>query len=214
MRIEEALPYVSAALAMGATWAAVARPQTTLERALKGLALLALAVFAFFRVVAADALAIALMMSALAQALPPARERPPWATGSSLAAVLAWAAFAWLNWREGIGQLAFADPARLGLMALAAAAAVAVLVWLHRRLGQAGPGAAIDLSILVLMLGAAFTLPFGFWPSMVGAAAVAAGEVMTIDRSFRETPAPAAERVVQWLLTFCGQAAIATAFLR
>jgi hypothetical protein len=214
VRIEEALPYVSAALAAGATWAAAVRPDTTLERLLKGAALLALAIFAFFRAAAADALAIALLLSALAQALPPAKERPPWATGSSLAALLAWAAFAWLFWREGVGQLAFSDPLRIGLMALAALAAAGALYGLHRSLGPAGPGAAIDLSVLLLMLGAAFTLPFGYWPAMAGAAAVAAGETMSLNRTFRETPATAADRVVQWLLSFAGVAAIAATFLR
>ena len=214
MRIEEALPYVSAALAAGAAWAAAMRPDSPLERWLKGSALLALAVHAFFRAVAADALAIALLLSALAQVLPPPKERPAWASGSSIAALLAWAAFAWLFWREGAGQLAFAEPARIALMAVAALAAAGVLFRLHPRLGPAGPGAAIDLSVLVLMLGAAFTLPFGYWPAMAGAAAVAAGETMTLARNFRETPAPAAQRVVQWLLTFCGAAAIAATFLR
>ena len=214
MRIEEALPYLSAALAAGAAWAAAARPDGATERLLKGAALGALAVFAFFRAVAADALAIALLLSALAQALPPPKERPPWASGSSLAALLAWAAFAWLFWREGAGQLAFAEPLRIGLMAMAAVAAAGTLFGLHRRLGPAGPGAAIDLSVLVLMLGAAFTLPFAYWPAMAGAAAVAAGETMTLERNFRETPAPASGRVVQWLLSFGGVAAIAATFLR
>jgi hypothetical protein len=214
VRIEEALPYVSAALAAGAAWAAVARPGTTAERLLKGSALLALAVFAFFRAVAADALVIALLLSALAQALPPPRERPPWASGSSLAAVLAWAAFAWLFWREGMGQLAFAEPLRIGLMALAALAAAGVLYGLRRRLGQAAAGGAIDLSVLLVMLGAAFTLSFGHWPAMAGAAAVAAGEAVNLDRTFRDSAAPPAERVAQWLLAFGGAAAIAATFLR
>lgn len=215
MRIEEGLPYASALLAAGAAWAAAARPDQTLERVLKALALLALGIFAFLRGVAPSTLAAALILSAIAQALPPPRERPAWATGSSLAAVLAWVAFAWLLWREGMGRAVLAEPGHLALIALAAAAAVAVLLVLRKRLGEAGPGAAIDLSVMMLMLGAAFTLPFGLWPAMAGAVAVFASEVMALDRNFRAEPrGPAGERVVQWLLAFGGQAAMASIFLR
>jgi hypothetical protein len=215
VRIEEGLPYAAVLLAAAATWASVARPAGGVERTLKALALLSLAVFAFLRGVAPSTLSAALILSALNHALPPARERPAWASGSTIAGVLAWVAFAWLLWREGLGPAALEAPAHLALVALAAIAAVGVLFVLRDRLGPAAPGAAVDLSILGVLLAAAFTLPFELWPAMAGALALVAAEVMTLDRNTRPArAAPATERAVQWLLAFGGQAAIASIFLR
>jgi hypothetical protein len=214
VRIEEGLPYASALLAAGAAWAAAARPATGLERGLKALAIGSLAVFAFLRGVAPSTLSAALILSGVNQALPPLKERPAWASGSTVAGVLAWIAFAWLFWREGVGQAVLALPLRLVMAAAAIVLAGAALMALRRRLGQAGPAAAIDLSVLALMLAASFTLPFALWPAMAGAFAVCISELMALDRNFRPDAAPAGERVAQWLLCFGGQAAIATVFLR
>lgn len=214
MRIEEGLPYAAALLAAGAAWAAAARPASGLERGLKALAVGSLAVFAFLRGVAPNTLSAALILSAVNQALPPAKERPAWASGSTIAGVLAWLAFAWLLWREGPGQGVLAQPLHLAMMAAAVLLAVAALVALRRRLGQAGPAASIDLSVLALLLAASFTLPFTLWPAMAGALALCVSEVLALEQNFRPQPAPAAERVAQWLLCFGGQAAIAIVFLR
>jgi hypothetical protein len=214
VRIEEGLPYVSALLAAGATWAAAARPASALERGLKTLAIGSLAVFAFLRGVAPSTLSAALILSGVNQALPPRKERPAWASGSTIAGVLAWLAFAWLFWREGLGRGVIGLPLRMAMIGAVVVLAVAVLLALRRRLGQAGPAAAVDLSVLALMLAASFTLPFGLWPAMAGAFAVCVCEVMTLERNLRPHLAPAGERVAQWLLCFAGQAAIATVFLR
>jgi hypothetical protein len=210
--IDQPLPVLSGLAALGAAWAAWARPGSGAERGLKAAAIGALALYAYLRGMAPGALGIALVLSAGAQLMPP-RERNGWTTSNSLLHFGAWIAFAYLLLREGGGRAALADPAHAGPIALALLAAGLVLARLWRGIGEARMSAATDLGALLLMVGAAFTLRFDLWPAMAGAAAVFIAELVALWRSFRPEPRSRPLPTALWLLNYAGQAAIASVFV-
>lgn len=215
MRIEAVFPYLSLAAAGAAAWAAWTKPGHTYERALKAVALGALAGFAYLRGVAPATLSIALLLSAAGQYLPP-RKPAGWATNTSILLFGCWVAFAVLFWRHaGDTTELVSDPAKFALALTALVAGGAVLWSLRKDLGQAWVAAATDMGALVLMTAAAAMLDFNLWPALAGAAAVFAAEAMRLWRDSRPPERPGGPAAAGlWALNFLGQAAMAYVFLR
>ncbi len=214
MTLESSLPYLSIASAIAAAWAA-GRRSGSAEPALKAFALAALAMFAFFRGVGPSSVAQALTLAAIAEAMAQRGQRRVRTAAVAFLAG-AWLVYAGLFARSGGSWAAFAaQPVRAGLLILA----LASTGWLARRawpaLGPARLGAGLDLGLLVVMLGAGFTLAWSDWPAMAGALAVVAAEAALISAAFLGRPPDGGStRRIAWTASYLGQAAIAYAFLR
>jgi hypothetical protein len=209
--LESALPYVSIGCAVGAGAAAAAGPSPGVQRTLRSIALLALALFSFLRGIAPAALAMALVLSGLSAATAP-RERRFANPLSTVLAALAWLVLAWLCLRDGIGPAAAAEPLRLGLIVLAVAAAGALGAWIWRG-GRARLLPAAEAGALALLMLAALTLRDSQWPAMAGAAALLAAFALMAGLARRSAPSRPVE-ILAWVLSYLGQAAMAYVFLR
>jgi hypothetical protein len=210
--IDQPLPLVSVLLSAAAGWAAWSRPESGLERGLKAGAIGALALYAYLRGMAPGALGIALILSAAAQLMPP-RERDGWRSSASLLHFAAWAAFAVLLARDGLGRAALTQPLHAVLIAGALALGVLTLARVWRGAGEARMAAAADLGALTLMLAAAAALPFGLWPALLGALALFLAEAAALWQGFGRIPEGRALRPALWALAYAGQAAIASVFV-
>lgn len=214
MTLESTLPYLSVAAALAAGVAA-GRAPSGLERALKTTALAALALFAYFRWIAPSTVAVALVLSAIGQALLP-RGAGRWRRPATSLIVAAWLVFAWLFFRTGDGwQALFRDGVRGAFLAAALIGAGVGL----RRLWPAIPrprlGQAAEAVALMLMAGGVLTLDWGFWPAMAGALGVIAAEALALAAAYwiRLGDGPTVRRAV-WALSYLGQTAMAYAFLK
>lgn len=212
MTLESALPYVSIGCAIGAGAAAAVGPSPGVQRTLKAIALLALAVFAFLRGVGPAALAMAFVLSGLGYATAP-RERSLGASVSTVLFALAWLVLAWLCLREGRGLQILAEPIRLGATLLAAVAVAGFAVWAWRGTGDSRRFPIVLAVVLGLLLLAALTLRDGQWPAMAGAAALFAALALGLSQTIRPRLGRAGE-ILLWLLSYGGQAAMAYVFLR
>ena len=215
MTLESSLPWISVAAALAAgVFAGGIRPSSA-ETGLKALALAALAMFAYFRGVAPAAVAQALVLGAIAQALAP-RGVQRFATAGVLFLAAAWLVFAYLFFRTGGGQGApFTDPVRTVLL-VCVLSGVAFVARRTRREGRrARTGALADLAALTLVAWGALTLPWTFWPAMAGTAAVLAGEALLMETLRPDAPetGPLVRRAA-WTLSYLGLAAMAYPFLR
>jgi hypothetical protein len=211
--LESALPYVSIGCAIGAGAAAAVGPSPGVQRTLKAVALLALAVFAFLRGVAPAGLAMALTLSGLAWAFAP-RERAVRGAVSTGLFVLAWLVLAWLCLREGVWAEAITAPIRLAPALLVVAATGGLLAW-GRRLAAARLSWSVESVALGLLVLTALTLRDNQWPAMAGALALFAAHGVKLASALR--PLRRLERAADifvWALSYLGQAAMAYVFLR
>jgi hypothetical protein len=218
----QALPYVSAAFAALALWRAAVDPEGVPGRVLRALALAALAAFAFGRGTAPSTLAAGLVLSTVAQVIPP-KEGVQWRSGSDLASMIAAFAFAYLFYKDGPGLQSIHDPAHLALLVVAGIIAIALLLLgfrfaLPRRgqprvRGQAG-GSDMEAAGLALMILAAATVRLDHWPAMVGAGLVVAAEVVAGMAQQPDTPPRRWAPAAYWVLAFSGLVAIAYPFIR
>lgn len=215
MTLESALPYVSIGCAIGAGAAAAAGPSPNIQRTLKAIALLALALFAFLRGVAPAALAMSLALSGLGWASLP-RERTPRITAAAILFGLALLVMAWLCLREGGGPQALVEPFRLAGVILTLAATAALVAWARRGPDGMRPAPAASALVLGLLMLAALTLRDRQWPAMAGAAGVllAQGAALARDGAGGRRIGRAAAEILPWLLSYVGQAAMAYVFLR
>lgn len=211
MTFESALPYVSIGCAIGAGAAAAVGPSPGVQRTLKAVALLALAIFAFLRGVAPAGLAMALTLSGLGWAAAPRQGRAAVSTGLF---VLAWLVLAWLCLREGVWAEMITAPIRLA-PALLVVAATGGLLALGRRLGEARLAWSVEsLSLGVLVL-AALTLRDNQWPAMAGALSLFAAHGLRLAATLRPLGRLGrAADIFVWALSYLGQAAMAYVFLR
>jgi hypothetical protein len=212
--LESALPYVSIGCAVGAGAAAAVGPSPGVQRTLKSIALLALALFAFLRGVAPAALAMALVLNGLSAATSPRERNTPSPLSTGLA-ILAWLVLAWLCLRDGVGLAAAGQPLRLGLTVLAIAASGALGAWIWRGAGepQARTLLAGETGALALLLLSALTLRDSQWPAVAGAAGLLAAHGMAAAQARRGAILRPVE-ILCWLLSYLGQAAMAYVFLR
>lgn len=213
MTFESALPYVSIGCAVAAGVMVAIGPPSA-RRALKGAALLTLAVFAFLRGVAPAAMAMALVLSGLAWAVA-AREAGRRTAASTGLFALAWLVLAWLCLREGVGPEMLTDPLRLCAAVLVIAATIGL--WLASRGLSDGARLSWRVEVIALcLLGlASLTLRDSQWPAMVGALALFAGHALVLASEVRPMARAArAGDVLVWGLSYLGQAAMAYVFLR
>jgi hypothetical protein len=208
------MPYVSIGCAIGAGAAAAVGPSPGVQRTLKALALLSLAVFAFLRGVAPAALAMALVLSGLGSATAP-REPPRRAAVSVGLFTLAWLVLAWLCLREGGGAEAMAEPLRLGGCVLGVAAAAGLFAWARLRPAGARWASWVESAALALLFLAALTLRDGQWPAMAGALALLAAHALRLWLRIRVgSGLMRPGEILSWVLSYVGQAAMAYVFLR
>lgn len=216
MTLESALPYLSIGCAIGAGAAAAVGPSPGVQRTLKSVALLALAVFAFLRGVGPAALSMALVLSGLSAATAPRERSAPNPVSCGLA-MLAWMVLAWLCLRDGEGLASAGEPLRLGLILLVIAASAAVGVWVWR--GAGGPLArslwAAETGALALLLLSVLTLRDSQWPALAGAAGLLASHALAVHQARHPSASfGKAAEILTWLLSYLGQAAMAYVFLR
>lgn len=213
MTFESSLPYVSIAAGLGAG-AAAGGARQRLTATLAGLAVAALALFAYFRWIAPTEAPLGLVLGAAGLVLlPPTAAR--WRSPAIGLLVAEWLVFAYLFLKTGDGLSAMLmDAARAGLTAAVVFGTAFLLRRLWTRLERPRSGAAAELAALALMMAAALTLDWSFWPAMAGGAAVLAAEAaLLVSAARRAEPSPLVPRLA-WMLSFLGQAAIAYAFLR
>ena len=212
MTLESAFPWISAATAIGACWAA---PESRAGRALRTSAIAALALYAYFRWITPTSIPMALTCLALAQACSPAGSGR-WRRWTILLPVLGWLILANLYRTTGDGPGVFVgDAAKAGLLA---ALVIGAGYGLWRTWRWAPPpriGFAAEAGALLLMGLSSLTLDWDFWPVMAGALATLASFALVIYAG-GAAGKPATARVARaaWGLTFVGQAAMAYAFLR
>lgn len=211
MTLESAFPWLSLAAAVGAGAAAGGRPRA--EAALKAAALALLALYAYFRWIAPTAVSMALCLEAVAEAVLP-RGSDRWRNPKIGVAALGWLVLANLYAGTGDGPGVFITDA--GKAALAAALLIGggYGLWRLSARREWGLGLAVLTSALGLMAGAALTLDWGFWPVLVGAAAVLASEALAlyVQAGFRLADTATMRRIV-WALAFLGQVVMAYGFL-
>jgi hypothetical protein len=210
--LESAFPWLSLLAAAGAGAAAGGRAKA--ESALKAAALGALALYAYFRWIAPSAIAMALCLQAIAEAVLP-RGSGRWQGPRIGLAALGWLVLANLYASTGDGPGVFIGDA--GKAALLAALLIGggYGLWRLSARREWGLGLAVLTSALGLMCGAAFTLDWGFWPVLIGAVAVLVSEALAlcVQAGFRLSDTPSVRRLV-WALAFLGQVAMAYGFLR
>jgi hypothetical protein len=212
--LESALPYVSIGCAIGAGAAAAAGPSPNIQRTLKAIALLSLALFAFLRGVAPAALAMALVLSGLACVAAP-RERTARVTLSAGLSVLAWLVLAWLCLRQGGGLQALAEPFRLAGVLLTLAAVAGLVVWARRGAQGAQLAPMVEAAVLGLLVLVSLTLRDRQWPAMAGAGGLLLAQAAGLARNARSWRwLGKAGEILPWVLSYVGQAAMAYVFLR
>ena len=212
MTLESAFPWISAASAMAAAFAA---PKDGWGRALRTVALAALGLFAYFRWIAPTSIPMALACQALGQALLPegSMRWRRWAVGLP---ALGWLILANLYRTTGDGPGVFIqDAAKAGLFAALAIAAGYGLWRAWRWTSPPRAGVAAEALALLAMAAMSLTLDWDFWPVMAGALAVLASFAVALyaGRAGTHSPSPAFARAT-WGLSFLGQAAMSYAFLR
>jgi len=208
--LESSLPYISLAAALAAGVVVGRRAPSSAEPGLKALALAALAMFAYFRGVAPAAIAQALVLSAIAQALLP-RGAERFGTAGTLFLAGAWLVFGYLFLKTGSGfVVSIAEPARAVLLVALLAGVSACARWAPRPSPRIRAGALADLVAAGLATAAAITLPWSAWPAMAGAVGVLTGEALL---AAAKPEGPLARRLA-WALGYLGQAAMAYPFLR
>jgi hypothetical protein len=211
--LESSFPYLSFIAAIGAG-AAIGRTSEGVENALRAAALGALALFSYFRGIAPAELPAALMLGAWAEAFSH-RGTGRWRSLGTFLTAMAWLVFGYLFLRIGEGRSAFLSDA------IKAALLVGLLVGVGFGLARlwpatAGsrPGVAADAGALTLMVGAALTLYWSFWPATAGAAGVLLSEALLAAAMFGKIGEEGVLRRSAWALNYFGQAAMAYAFLR
>lgn len=213
MTLESAFPWISLLAAVGA--GAAASGSGKAEKALKVVALGALAAYAYFRWIAPTAVSIALCLQALGQALSP-RGPARWRTPCLLLSVAAWLTLANLYWGAGDGFGVFlGDGAKAALLAALVIGGGYGLRRIWPRLPGLRVGICLETGALGLMFAAALTLDWGFGLVLAGAALVIASAALTLyaQAGFRLEETTNVRRTA-WALAFLGQAAMAYAFLR
>jgi hypothetical protein len=212
--LESSLPYLSVAAALAAGWTSgagslQAAKGLQADRGLKAAALAALAMFAYFRGIAPTAIAEALTLGAIAQALMmrgPAR----YASAGLIFLLGEGLVLAYLFFGVGLGPGVLIQPARL----LPLAAALAVLAWGVWRLKPDGGlrlGIGAGAVVLALMAAGVLSLRWELWPAMIGLLTLATAEAARIVCG--EAAGPRLRRLA-WAGEYIGRVAIAYAFLR
>ena len=212
MTLESAFPWISAASALGAAFAA---PRSGWGRALRTSALVALGLYAYFRWIAPTSVPMALACQALGQALLP--EGPArWRRWAVALPALGWLILANLYRTTGEGPGVFVqDAAKAGLFAGLAITAGYGLWRARRWTSPPRAGVAAEAVALLAMAVMSLTLDWDFWPVVAGALAVLASFALSLygGGAGTDSPSPAFARAA-WVLGFLGQAAMAYAFLR
>ncbi len=212
MTLESAFPWVSAASALAAGYVASDRRA---GRALRVLALAALALFAYFRWITPTSVPMALACQAIGQALLPLGPARWRRIGIGLP-VLGWLILANLYRITGDGPGVFVgDGFKAGLLAALVIGAGYGLWRIRKSTRRPRPGLVAEAVALVAMGVMSLTLAWDFWPVMVGAMATLAAFGLQVygGRAPEPDPSPALARGI-WALGFLGQAAMAYAFLR
>ena len=211
MTLESSLPYISIAAALAAGVVVGRSRPSSAGPGLKALALAALAMFAYFRGVAPAAIAQALTLTAIASALLP-RGPERFGTAGILFTTAGWLVFAYLFLRTGAGHaVLLKQPIRIAALIVLLAGLGWALTRPPRTVPRIRAGALADLGAIGAAAAASLTLPWSAWPAMAGALLVLLGETTLLI----DTPpdGPSARRAA-WALCYCGQAAMAYAFLR
>ena len=212
--LESALPYLSVAAALAAGVAA-REPGSARERALKTLALAALALFSYFRGIAPTEVPAALALGAIAESLTRPGV-PRWRAGEVLFRMGSRLVFAYLFLRIGEGRAAFlGDAIKAGLLVVLLAAGGFWSVRMWSAAGRERVWAMGDAGALLLMAVSVLTLYWSFWPAMAGALAVLASEGLLFASAFSgRIPDSHLLRRSAWVCGYLGQTAMAYAFLR
>ena len=214
MTLESSLPYLSVAAAVAAGFATGGR-SLRIENSLKTAALACLALFAYLRWIAPASIALAVTLQAIGQATAPDRATL-WRWSATVARAAGWLMLAKLFFGTGDGRSAFfGDAVRAGLLVLLLTLAGVSLRRLWPHLPQPRLGVIAQAAAAVLLLTGALTLDWGFWPAILGAAAVLASEAVGL--FVLSAPGPKARRTFSrgaWGLAYLGQVATAYAFLR
>ena len=212
MTLESAFPWISAASALAA---GLLPAERRAGKALRGLALAALALFAYFRWITPTSVPMALVCQAIGQAvLPPGQER--WRKIAIALPVLSWLILANLYRGAGDGLGVFVgDGFKAGLLA-ALVIGAGYGLWRRRRSAPRPlPGLVAEAAALVIMGVMSLTLAWDFWPVMIGALLVLGAFALQVyGGRASETQPPAILSKGVWALSFLGQAAMAYAFLR
>lgn len=212
MAVETTLGEVSAAAGtLYGLWL-VGRPSGFWRTLVKVTAVGALAVMAYVSG-APLALTGALILSAVGDGFM-AGDPERWLPLGLVAFLLAHVAYIGLFVHDGGGRAALiAEPVRTLGVAAAFAVAVTMLTWLWRSLGALRAAVCLYVAAICLMAAASFTLPYGMWPAMLGAAAFVASDGLLSAQLFKNFKAPWATYAVWWLY-FAAQALITWAYLR
>lgn len=117
----------------------------------------------------------------------------------------------------GAGLAEFTHVSWRLVAALAVAGVAALLLrWLWSSLGAMRYPVAAYVLVIVAMVGASFTLPAGYWPSMAGALAFMASDAVLSVQLFRDETVfgrPRLAGFLIWFLYWGGQTAIAWPFV-
>jgi len=210
--LESAFPWISAASALAAGLSA---PEGRGGRALRAVALGALALYAYFRWITPTSVPLALTCLAIGQASSP--EGPGrWRRWTIVLPILGWLVLANLYRSTGDGAGVFLnDVAKAALLAALLAGAGYGAWRVSRWTSLPRAGLAAEAAALFLMGVMSLTLDWDFWPVMAGALLALASFALVLyaGGAAGKTPPPRAARVA-WGLSFVGQAAMAYAFLR
>ncbi len=211
MTLESAFPWISAASALAAGFAA---PGGRAGRTLRASALAALALYAYFRWITPSAIPMALACQALGQAaLPQAPGR--WRRLGLILPVAGWLILANLYRGTGDGPGVFVgDGIKAGLLAALVIGSGYGLRRAWRWMPKPRAGVLVEAASLVAMGALSLTLDWDFWPVITGALAVLASFALALysSRASETGPSPVLPRTA-WALAFVGQAAMAYAFL-
>lgn len=214
MTLESSFPYLSVIAAVAAC-AFEGREGSAGRRALKVSALGALALFSYFRGIAPTEVPAALALAAIAEGWPSAGV-VRWRSTGTLLRIGSRLVFAYLFLRIGEGRAAFlGDAVKAGFLVtlLAVSGFGAARLW--KTAERARPGVTADGGVLLLMLVAALTLYWSFWPAMAGTLGVLACETLLLGAAFSGRVVDGVlVRRSAWVCGYLGQAAIAYAFLR
>jgi hypothetical protein len=211
---ELALPWASLAAAIAAG-VVVGGSRPRLETWLRTLALGLLAVFAYFRWLAPDAIPLALTLETIGQATAKPGEGR-WRRWSAAFPIAAWLVLGQFFWRSGEGRLAVFTDA--GKAALLLALVIGAGLGLRRISAQTeGPRTvlAVASATLVLMGAMALSMDWGLWPALAGTAAILIGQAL--DLATGGWKRPERRRLglrLAWALDWSGWATVAYAFVR
>ena len=214
MTLESSFPYLSATAAIAAC-VFRSTPGSTRDRALKALALAALALFSYFRGIAPTEVPAALTLAAIAETLSPSGDLR-WRSAGTVFRVGSCLVFAYLFLRIGEGRTAFlSDAVKAFLLVALLAGAGFGLARLWPLAGRARSGVASEVGGLLIMAVTVLTLYWSFWPAMVGSLGVIAGEALLFSAAFSawRVDGPLLRRSA-WICGYLGQAGLAYAFLR